>query len=99
MTHLPTTLIFSPIPVAFILLFAPPGERWNLVMKTLLGMSLGFGLSAAFLLPALGLQKYVSMEVMQEGHFFYRNHFFGSPMAGVFDTQVFWAVVSTLVMG
>ena len=58
-THLLTTLIFTPVVLAFVFL-AKRGERGSALLHIVLALSLGAGLSAPYLGPALEHERYVS---------------------------------------
>jgi hypothetical protein len=73
MTHLPTTLIFSPIPVCYAFYFAGKGQRLKVTGAVLTGLTLGVGLSAVFLWPAMITQDFVFLDRMTTGYFSYRN--------------------------
>ena len=73
MTHLPTTLLFSWVPIAYVLWMAESGDRLGAFVRVAGGMLLGMGLSAIYLLPAMTTQEYVFIESL--GDFFYRHHF------------------------
>ena len=73
MTHLPTTLLFSWVPLAYALWMAEPGDRLGPFVRVAGGMLLGMGLAAIYLLPALATQEYVFIDSL--GGFFYGHHF------------------------
>ncbi|MDP1653403.1 MAG: hypothetical protein Q8L56_11855 [Rhodocyclaceae bacterium] len=75
MTHLPTTLLFSWVPVAYALWMAEPGERIGSLVRVAGGMLLGLGLSAIYLVPAMTTQQYVQFDLMTSGHFNFANNF------------------------
>jgi len=75
MTHLPTTLLFSWVPLVYALWMAEPGSRLGSFVRVAGGMLLGIGLSAVYLLPAMTTQQYVLFDVMRAGHFYFANHF------------------------
>jgi len=75
MTHLPTTLLFSWVPIAYVLWMAEPGDRVISFVRVAGGMLLGMGLSAVFLVPAMTTQHYVLFEIMESGHFDFAKHF------------------------
>jgi hypothetical protein len=75
LTHLPVTLIFSVFPVAYGLWKAERQRRWNTLWRVVAAMSLGIGLSAIFLLPALTTQDYVLVNFLKEGSFNYDKFF------------------------
>jgi hypothetical protein len=59
MTHLPTTLMFSPIPIAYAFLTRNREQRLRVFVLTVMGMIWGIVSSAIYLLPALGTQNLV----------------------------------------
>lgn len=76
MTHLPTFVIFFPIPIGYIFL------NWNqhrykvkIIINLIIAIILSTGLSAIFWLPAMTTQEYISMTVLLEKFFFYGNNF------------------------
>jgi hypothetical protein len=73
MTHLPTTLIFSPIPVCYALYISGSGQKVRVIGKVLTGLALGVGLSAVFLWPAMTTQQLVFLDRMTTGYFSYKN--------------------------
>jgi hypothetical protein len=73
MTHLPTTLIFSPIPLGYALYLSARGQKLRMTGKVLAGIALGFGLSALFLWPAMTTQQLVFLDRMTTGYFSYNN--------------------------
>jgi hypothetical protein len=75
MTHLPTTLLFSWVPVAYALWMAERGDRLGSFVRVASGMLLGIGLSAIYLLPAMATRQFVLFDVMKSGHFDFANHF------------------------
>ncbi|HEY9229688.1 MAG TPA: 6-pyruvoyl-tetrahydropterin synthase-related protein [Gemmatimonadaceae bacterium] len=107
MTHMPTTLIFSPIPPLWALWQAGRGERVRGVVLTSVAMALGIGLSAVYLLPAMMDQEWVAINSMRIGDFYYENSFFfPGLLAGdfkiarwLFSEFMFWMVVSTIGIG
>ncbi len=75
MTHSPTTVIFSPIPVLYVWLISERHDRIRVALRTVLSMTLGAGLSAIFLLPALLTEQNVFISRMTSGYFSYGNWF------------------------
>src|SRR5215467_10357178 len=75
MTHLPTTLIFSLVPVTYALFTADEKTRMKAAAIVLSSLLMGAGLSAIYLLPALLTQQYVSIDRMTAGYFSYQNWF------------------------
>jgi hypothetical protein len=60
-THLPGTLIFSPIPLCYAFYASEPSGRYRATLLTAGGMSLGAGLASIYLLPALLNQEFISL--------------------------------------
>ena len=60
MTHLLTTLMFSPVPLAYALFLSKRGDRLQALAKVSAGLLLGTGLAAIYLLPALEHKAHVS---------------------------------------
>jgi hypothetical protein len=73
MTHLPTTLIFSPIPVCYAFYISGSARKLKVTGEVLAGLALGIGLSAVFLWPALTTQQLVLLNRMTTGYFSYKN--------------------------
>jgi hypothetical protein len=108
MTHPPTTLTFSLMPLTSVIL-----ERRQVRARSLArvvgAMACGIGLSSIYLLPALLTQDSVSMEVLWRGHTYYANGFFFPhwtlkfardvlalrvPRLSTFELELFWIVLS-----
>jgi len=104
MTHLPTTLIFSPFLIGYVAL------RWHLaksgrpMLVTLAGMVLGVGLSAIYLIPAMTMQKYITMEEIRKYHYA-SSFFFGDfdfktlNLGGEYKEWLLGLVLATLAGG
>ena len=75
MTHLPTTLIFSPVPLLYALVLTDRGRKLKVVFKVFSGMAFGICLSAIYLLPALMTQDNVVLSRMTEGRGSYHRGF------------------------
>ncbi len=73
MTHLPTTLIFSPIPICYSIYIASRGRKIKVTGTVLAAMVLGSGLSAVYLWPAMTTQQFVFLDRMTIGYFSYKN--------------------------
>ena len=73
MTHLPTTLIFSPIPIGYAFYLSSKGQKLKVTGNVLTGLALGIGLSAVFLWPAMTTQQLVFLDRMTTGYFSYKN--------------------------
>lgn len=77
MTHLPTTLIFSIVPICYAAVLKTDGKLIN-VGKIAVSMGLGAGLSAIYFYPAMAMQNYVFLDRMSIGYFSYENWLFFS---------------------
>lgn len=89
MTHLPTVLTFSVVPLMYALWIAPSGGRVRALLRVAGGMSLGIGLSALYLLPAMTTQHYVRFDDHRTGLFYYGRHFlFDGPKSSSVDNTV-----------
>jgi|GEM_PF-647696 len=110
-THLPTTLVFSLVPLAFA---AVPVSgkwselswpRWRPLVYTTIGMALGVGLAAPYLIPAMTMQDYVSLDALTSFHKYDHNFFFGELGWGRFDLghefkqTLYLPFLATAVMG
>ena len=75
MTHLPTTLIFSVVPVGYAWFTANKESRMKAAAIVSAALLMGIGLSAVYLLPALLTQQNVFIDRMMTGYFNYHNWF------------------------
>lgn len=77
LTHPPTALIFAPLALAYSVFSATSSTRSRAAVAISTGSALVFSLTIAaiYLLPALRMEKYVWMEEMRAGRFFYANGF------------------------
>ncbi|MBI5907257.1 MAG: hypothetical protein HY853_01530 [Burkholderiales bacterium] len=75
MTHLPTTLLFSWVPLAYALWQARPDERRGAFIRVAGGMLLGIGLAAIYLAPALLTQQHVRFGELKSRFYDYAYHF------------------------
>lgn len=75
MTHLPTTLIFSLIPITYAFVLKTD-QRVRTLGRILVSMVAGIGLSAIYLYPAMSMQKYVFLDRMGTGYFSFENWLF-----------------------
>jgi hypothetical protein len=96
LTHLPTTLIFSAFPVAYVLLTAPRERRLRSFITTLGALLLGAGLAAIYLVPALAMRAHVSMGEM--GGRLYYERFVPSVTANPLrhEGKILWCVLTTM---
>lgn len=75
LTHLPTTMIFSPVALAYAVFCAERGGRVRGLLVVAGAMALGAGLAAVYLVPALATQNNISLSDMRMGQFSYVYHF------------------------
>jgi hypothetical protein len=61
-SHLVSVVMFTPLAIAVAILLPPRTERLRCVLHVIAGMSVGTGLSAFYLLPALSHAKYFPVE-------------------------------------
>jgi len=76
MTHLPTTVIFSPLPLCYAIYLAGAGQKVKSSALILSAITLGAGLSCIYLWPAMTTQHFVFLERMTTGYFSYKNWLF-----------------------
>lgn len=67
MTHLSTTLIFSPLPLLYAWVLSDRDKKLKVAFNVLSGMIFGLCLSAVYLLPVLMTQDNVVLSRMTEG--------------------------------
>lgn len=82
MTHLPTTLIFSPVVLCYVILNWRLSKNGKLTLSAVLGIVLGIGLAAIYLVPAMTMQRHAAMDALYQFHydksfFFGRSFLFG----------------------
>lgn len=107
LTHLPTTLMFSVVPLAYVLWIAPVGGKSKCFVHVGISMALGVALASIYLLPALLEQDSVSLEIMREGHGYYEHGFFlpHTNWADLkvarddFEHSLFWIVMTVVGVG
>ncbi|MCA1641840.1 MAG: hypothetical protein LC785_07815 [Acidobacteria bacterium] len=95
LTHLPTTLIFSAVPVAYVLFTAERARRVRALVVTLGALALGAGVAAVYVVPALSMRDYVSMGEM--GSRLYHERFVPSVTANPLrhEGKILWCVLTT----
>jgi hypothetical protein len=96
LTHLPTTLIFSAVPVAYVFFTAERERRMRALFSTLGALTLGAGLAAIYVVPALAMRAYVSMGEM--GGHLYHERFVPSVTANPLrhEGKILWCVLTTV---
>lgn len=75
LTHLPTTLIFSLVAIAYAILCGERGDRVHATMGVGMAMALGAGIAGAYLVPVLTTQQNVSFSDMRVDYLSYVYHF------------------------
>jgi hypothetical protein len=99
MTHLPTTLIFSPIIIGYAFFTAGIHRKVKVIGLTSAALGLGAGLSAIYLLPALTTQHFVSMHKLQVGYYFYENWFlFTQKISGRSMAILSWLTINIVTL-
>ena len=75
MTHAPSTLLFSPVPVVYAGFMSEPHKRWRGLARVVVGLFLGGLLASIYLIPALTMQGAASIGEMMQEFGFYANSF------------------------
>jgi len=75
MTHLSTTLIFSPLPLLYAWVLSDRDKKLKVAFNVLSSMIFGLCLSAIYLLPVLMTQDHVVLSRMTEGRGSYHQGF------------------------
>ncbi len=88
MTHLPTALIFAPVPIAYAWFVTNKKLRVKTAVITFGSYLISIGLSGVYLLPALFTQENVSIDRMATGYFSYSNWFLFSKWSGWSDDKL-----------
>ncbi|WCJ59545.1 hypothetical protein NXS98_00050 [Fontisphaera persica] len=102
-THLPTTLLFSPVPLVYAWCVGGRGACWRLAAWTMAGLGWGAGLAAVYVLPAMTLQEYISMSALTNSpNLQYDRNFLLTalhPEGEAFRAALFWQVLGTFAVG
>jgi hypothetical protein len=96
MTHLPTTLVFSLIPVSYASIRSDRRQRLKSLGMTVGAMALGAGLAAIYLFPAMLTQASVSIEKTRIGFYYYENHFLFTSLKGRFPLLLSCFILLTI---
>ncbi|MGE0130472.1 MAG: 6-pyruvoyl-tetrahydropterin synthase-related protein [Blastocatellales bacterium] len=97
-SHLPTAMILSPFPIGYALFTAKLEERKKKAVFTLAAMALGLGLSAIYLLPAVTMRKFVSMQELMKPEVRFEKWFlFASLSQQGLRAHLVWIVISALI--
>lgn len=75
LTHLPTTLIFCLVPVAYAACFAPRGKRLRAAVLALMAGALGAAMTAFFLVPSKLSEPFIMSHFYLSGNGDYRLNF------------------------
>ena len=75
MTHLPTSLLFSPVLLILVIWSSDRGVKFQSFLRVSAGLLLGVGLSAIYLLPAMVEQDFVHLDVTNSQHFVFQNSY------------------------
>ncbi|MFK8183086.1 MAG: 6-pyruvoyl-tetrahydropterin synthase-related protein [Phormidesmis sp.] len=75
LTHLPTFIIFFPVPVGYALLMAGREQQKTIFVHLCIATILAVGLSAIYWLPAMTTQDSISMDAILTGKYHYANNF------------------------
>lgn len=101
MTHLPTLVMFSAIPIFYVFAIASVQKRSRTLIRLALALVLGIGLAAIYWLPAMTTQAAISMSAILEAGYFYGNNFLFSEKAAAYHNQNLWTyleIVSALMI-
>ncbi len=104
-THLPTTLIFSLVPVGYACLINWSARSAWPVIRTGVGMTLGIGLASIYLIPAMTMQGHASMQELTTFLYYSKSFFLAEfdwhtrSLGDVFKTQMFWVMLATVAAG
>ncbi len=94
MTHLPITLIFSPLPLSYALFLSKKQSRIKNLFFVAGAMLLGTGLSAVYLLPALTMQEATHVGEIATGFMYYEKWFLVTHLQPWGSEAIyFWTVV------
>src|SRR5262249_18883176 len=94
-SHLPVALIFSPAPILYVIIPADRGNRIRAAAGAVAALALGIGSAAIYLLPALTLREFVSMQEMSKPEIYFENWFVMTSLLGRgLPTYLSWLVIS-----
>lgn len=94
MTHLPTTLIFSPLPICYALFLSEKQSGIRNLFFVVGALALGVGLSAVYLLPALTMQDATHVGEIATGFLYYEKWFLVTHLQPWGSEAIyFWTVV------
>jgi hypothetical protein len=97
MTHLPITVIFSPVLVLYLVVFAEKGTFARTLIKAFAGIILGAGMAAAYIIPAVAYQYYVYLNEMREGSLYFGNWLMTTNLA-IYDSMRYFQLTAVAVI-
>lgn len=100
MTHLPTTLLFSPIAICYAAFRAHLLKDWKFALQVSAGMALGVGIASIYLIPAMMMQQHCNMKQLLV--FGYANSFFfanSSLWDDEFQHLMLASILTTFIVG
>lgn len=74
-SHLPTALIFSPVPILYLAVVPAAARRIRTTAAAVAALALGSGLAALYLLPALAMREFISMQELSRPEVYFENWF------------------------
>ena len=97
LSHLPATLIFSPLAAAYAY-FAPGRRAPAALARAAAGLALGAGLAAAYLTPALTMQPAAAFADMHADNYFERWITFTKANAHDLHGQLLWGALTSAAL-
>jgi hypothetical protein len=98
MTHLPTALIFSLIPICYGLVLQTGERRKIQLLLMILGMGIGIGIADIYLMPALTARNYVSFDSNPLSHLHYARNFLFSFSADDYSPYIVQLTIILVTM-
>ena len=99
LTHVLSLLMFAPVVPAYAAMAAQPGRRLRAAVQTALSVALGLGLSGAYLVPALTLQRHVNMQVLWQGWGHYRQYLYDRELVLAAGGHIFHLLLLLTLLG
>jgi len=100
MTHLPTTLIFSPLAAAYVVLLWSQHKSLRRLVDSFVGFAVGVMLASVYLIPAMTMQTHTAMHELRPQQFvewFFTTSDFVRYNTEEFQSQVLISLVLTLI--
>lgn len=98
MTHLPTTLLFSLVPVTYALFLAINEKKKAQFIATVLGMGIGIGIADIYLLPAMVARNFISMEPNSRSPLYFANNFLLPFSSGEYSPYIIQLTILLVTM-